>query len=76
MAQELGEDRGVGKSDLVVERVDSSNMEGLRGQQTSHKINVPWAVASWGNVDGKLCDDLVCSVVSAATWKTILRQLT
>ena len=59
--QELGEDGGVGKGNLAVERVDSSNMQGLRGQQARHKIDVSWAIASWRDVDGKLCDYLVCS---------------
>lgn len=75
--QEFGEDRGVGKSDLAVKCVDSSNMDSFRGQQTRDQIDVAWTIASWWDVEGKLCDDFICSMVSAATWNTnLLLRLT
>ena len=68
--QELGENGGVGEGDLAVKRVDSSNMESLGSQQTRNQINIAWPVASWWNVEGKLCDYFICSMVSGATWNT------
>lgn len=67
--QKFGEYRGVGKSNLAVKRVDSSNMKSLRSQQTCNKIDVARAIAGWWNVKGKLCDDFVCLLVSAAAWR-------
>ena len=74
--QEFGKYGGVRKVNLAVERIDSSNMKGFRGQQTSHKIDISGAITSWRCVDGKLCDDFVCSMVSAAMWNTNLIKLT
>ena len=61
---------------MAVERIDSGNMKGFRGQQTSHKIDISGTITSWRDVDGKLCDDFVCSMVSAAMWNTNLMKLT
>lgn len=69
--QELGEDRRVGKGNLAVKRVDSSNMKSLRSQQTSNQIDVAGPIASRRNVEGKLCDYFICAMVSAAMWNSL-----